>query len=461
MRKLSKSTAITLSIIICVFLVIGFVLSFIPMTFGSKTFVSFLGSVNVSSDLAGGMYGEYDITTENPTETELFNSMSRLKEVFEKDGYKNVNIYTVKNSDETQKLRVEVSYPRGSKTFSEVYSSLSLVSSGKFVLNTASTIGGDDDVVVDGGVCVKEVKVYTNNHTNYISVIFNDYGKEQYEKLCKATSSIYLHLGTYNQSISASNITDYSAFTLSDSDYKNLTALQKRVVIGCMSIEVNSSTATINTMSSNIAGLGSSSSAEDKGFMSSSVLILALSALAIVVVAVLAAFALRFGLFAVVVAISMLFNSYLLLIGLNLMPSVEIGLSSIFALILGLIVIYVYTFIYASKVKSEYEIGKSFIASLDSAYKNTFASSLICNLALFLSALILVGFSFGQVSSAMVVFAICSFLAIITNVAVIPFLVKVGISFDKIDMKLFMLKKRSIGFKAENENVEDLEKEDK
>ena len=35
---------------------------------------------------------EYDISTENPTKTELVKSMAKIKEVFEADGYKNVNV---------------------------------------------------------------------------------------------------------------------------------------------------------------------------------------------------------------------------------------------------------------------------------------------------------------------------------------------------------------------------------
>lgn len=458
MRKLSKSTAIVLSVIICFVLVIGFLFSYVPMTFGSKTFVSFLGSVNVSSDLAGGMYGEYSITTENPSETELVNSMARVKEIFENDGYKNVNVYTVGG----EKLRVEVSYPRGSKTYSEVYSALSIVSSGKFSLTSSNSSSESEDVVtVDGAKCVKEVKVFTNNSTNCISIIFNDYGKAQYEALCKKTSTIYLNLGTYNQSISASNVTDYSALTLSDSDYANLIGLQKRVIVGCMDIEVDSSTTIINTMSSNVGGLGKASSAEESGFNTSSALILTLAALGIVLVVGLAVFAIKFGMFAVVIFVSALLNSYLFLIGVNLMPSVEFGFSSIFALILGIVVIYIYTFIFALKVKSEYEIGKSFSASLDSAYKKTFASSIISSIALFLSALIFFAFSFGQISSAVIVFAICTFLGILTNTLIIPLLVKIGISFDKIGLKLFMLKKRDISFDSNESYSEKTVKESK
>ena len=453
MRKFSKSTNIVVSVIICLFLVIGLIVSFVPMTFGSRTFVSLFGSINISSDLTGGMYGEYDISTENPTQTELVNSMNKIKKVFEDDGYKNVNVYAVGNS----KIRVEVSFPKGVKTYSDVYADLSVVSSGKFTLSSQSSSNGstssstEEPIIVDGAKHVKEIKVFTNNATNYISIVFNEEGKEQYKALCGKTSTIYMNLGTYNQSITAKKVTDYSAFTLSDSDYENLITLKKRVVIGCMDIEINSKTAVINTMGSSLSTNGTASSPEETGFASSTASIVLGASLAIIIVAGIAFFAVKFGLFSVVVAISLLFNVYLFLIALCLMPSVEIGFASVFSLVVGLSMIYIYTYKFASTVKSEYMLGKSFGASLESAYKKTFASSVVGNVALFLASLVVFAFSFGEITSAAIVFAVCSFLSIVTNFAIIPLLVKVGISYKAIDSKLFMLKKRSIGFESSAE----------
>ena len=450
MKKFSKSTTIVLSVIICLVLVIGFIFSFVPMTFGSKTYVSLAKSINISSDLKGGMYGEYDITTENPTKTELINSMAKIKKVFEDDGYQNVNVYTVGNN----KLRVEVSYPAGSKTYAGVYSDLSAVSSGKFYLSSkgssnsnSSSTDTSEPVVVNGNECVKEVKIFTNNNIKYISIIFNSKGEEAYKNLVKkvgSSGSVYIYLGTYNQSISlGGNVTDYSSFTLSDSDYSNLMALAKRITVGCMDIEINSETAVISTMA---AGL------------SSSAIIIVASVIVALLVAMIAFFAIKFGMFAIVVAISVLFNSYLFLGALNLMPSIEIGFASLVSLVLGIAIIYTYTYLFAKNVKEEYEMGKSFSASLEGAIKKTFANSLIGNISLFVMAIIVFAFSFGELTSASIVFAVCAFINILTNFAIIPFLVKVGISFANIGQKLFMLKKRSIGF-IEQSSDEELKEE--
>lgn len=442
MKKFSKKSAIIISILICFVLVIGFVFSFVPMTFGSKTYISLSKSINISSDLKGGLYGEYDITTENPTKKELVNSMAKIKKVFEDDGYKNVNVYSVGN----KKIRVEVGSPTGTKTYSDVYSDLSAISSGKFYLSSKGSSSSSSDtseaIIVNGNECVKDIQVFTNNDTKYISIVFNEKGQEQYKALCQKTTTIYLYLGSYNQSISASNVTDYTAFTLSDSDYENLMALAKRVTIGCMDIELNSETATINTMTANLSGTA---------------LIVMSSVVFALVVIMIAFFALKFGWFAVIIAVSVLFNVYLFLIALNLMSSFELGFSSMISLVLGIAVIYLYSYNFASKVKDEYNTGKSFSASLESARKKTFANSLIGNVSLFIASIIVFAFSFGELTSASIVFAVCAFLSILTNFVIIPLCVKVGISFEGMGQKLFMLKKRSLGF---NEKFEEVEKEE-
>ena len=102
--------------------------------------------------------------------------MAQIKKVFEDDGYKNVNVYSVGD----KKIRVEVSNPTGAKTYSDVYSDLSAISSGKFYLSSkgssdssSSSTNTSEPVVVNGNECVKEVKIFTNNNIKYISIIFN------------------------------------------------------------------------------------------------------------------------------------------------------------------------------------------------------------------------------------------------------------------------------------------------
>ncbi len=216
---------------------------------------------------------------------------------------------------------------------------------------------------------------------------------------------------------------------------------------------INSDTAIINTMSA--SSFTGSSSPEENGFTFGTVSILMLVTFLFIVVALIAIFAARFGLFAVVIAISMLFNSFLFLILMVLMPSIEIGIAGVLTLSLGIAIIYTFTFIFAENVKKQYDLGKSFRASLETAFKKSLPNTIISNLALFISALIIFAFSFGELTSAIVIFAICMALSLITNLLIIPLLVKVGISFRKIDTKLFKLPKRAIGFESIDDDAKE------
>ena len=442
MKKFSKTTAIVLSVIIGFVMIVGFLFTYIPMTFGSKTWVSFYDAINVSTDVAGGMYGEFDILTENATETQLVQSMQKIKDVFDEDGYKNVNVYAVGNS----KLRVEVSYPKGDKKFSDVYSEIANVAGGAFSLRSTQNLE-DGSIVLKGSTGVKDVKVFTNNDTKYISIMFNEEGQEAYKKLANtltSNGSIYLVLGEYSQSIPTSGqVTDFTQLTLSDSDYTNLINLEQKIKIGCMDIEVDPDIFTISTMGASFSNGSTSSTPEDASFSSSTALVMAYVALAVVAVVFLAIFAAKFGLYAILIALTAIFNSYLFFILMCLIPSVEIGFSGISAMTLGFALIYTFAYIYASRVKEEYLAGKSLSAALETAYNKLFMSTLISNLALLAGALLLLAFSFGEITSLSIILAIMSFISLLTNLVIVPFLIKICNSFDGFGRKLFMLPKRA------------------
>lgn len=487
MKKFKKSTAIALSIVFGILLVIGFLFSFVPMTVGSKTFVSLSGAINISSDISGGLYGEYDIKTKNPSKTDLVESMAIIKDVFEENGYKNANVYAVGKS----KIRVEVGYPKGDSTYTSVYAQLAEVAAGAFSLRSTQELS-DSSIVLEGSKHVEEVNVYTYNDTKTMSVKFNDDGQEVYKKLCTASSTIYLVLGDYSQSISVSGATDYTQLSLSNDDWDNLIALEQKIKLGCMKIELNSGTAVINTMSASLSA-GESSSFNSKlvnaakfinhkqftvtnaannqngvlsltlsgnassvtsdlanylsadvaaGFESSAYVIAFASFFAIVVLG-LAVFAAKFGLYAILMLATLLLNSYAFLGIMCLVPSIEFGLSTIAALVMGTAIIYAYAFAFASKVKSEYNLGKSLNASLESAYKKQLPTTLMSNIMLFFASLIMFAFSFGELSSVAIVFTTCTALSLITNLLIVPLFIKICISFNGFGRKLFMLKKRS------------------
>ena len=438
MKKFKKSTAIVLSVILSVILIAGVLFSFVPMKFGSKKWESFSGTLSMSSDLTGGLYGEFNIKTENASTKDIVSSMENIKTVFEADGYKNVNVYAVGN----KKIRVEAGYSKSGRTFVEVYNKISTIAAGAFSIRTTYEVG-ESTISVMGAECVEEVKVFTNNDTKYISIVFNDEGEKQFENLCNNSSgSVYIALGDYAQQLSIQSIQSYKEFTLSDDDYANLMELKNNIVLGCMKIELDTASVKINTMSASLTAGESGSTLNAAGYDSSTALVLILVAVATVAVLLVAFFAVRFGLYSVLMLITLLFNAFLFTMIMNIIPSVELGLSSFVVLIMAVAMIYTYAYLYANAVKKEYNEGKSFNASLQTAFKKSLPSTLISNITMLVASILLVILSFGEISSAAIVFAICSFLSIFTNLLLIPLLVKISISFGNFGFKLFRLKKR-------------------
>lgn len=447
MKKFNKSTAIVLSVIMFICLVVGFVLSFVPIQFSKSKYVSFWNTINVSTDMAGGVYGEYKITTENPSEKDIVDTVSLIRGVFERDGYKNVNVYATGNS----KVRIELSYPNGDESIATAYSKLTAVGAGAFSLRSDRELK-DTSVVLEGKEYVKEVKVFTNNDQKYISVVFNKAGQAKYEELCNKSTTIYLVLGDYNQSISVAGATDYTSLTLSNTDWNNMIALEQKIQLGCAKVDLDGANAKIDTMSTTMSAGESSSSPEDKSFFSSNIYVVAMASVIVIAVLILSFLALNYGFFAVIALISMIFNVYLFLFIAVLVPSFELSVSVMFAISLGLALVYAYTYDYARNVKSEYNLGKSLAASLESGFKKTIVNVVICGLTMLVSSIALMVLSFSEITSVAIAFAIISALGLFTNICLIPFLVKIFISFGKFDRKVFMLKRKISLSELSNKN---------
>ena len=462
MKKFNKTTAVILSVIMFLVLAVGFVFSFVPIKLRNSKFVSLSGTINISSDMVGGLYGEYEIKNENPSEKDIIQTVSLIRGVFEEDGYKNVNVYAVGN----KKVRVELSYPNADETFATSYAKLKNVGAGAFSLSnvnpsssTSSAESTVETLTLEGSKYVKEVRVSTNNDQKYISVVFNEEGKAKYEEICNNTesSTIYLVLGDYSQGITISGVYDYSELTLSNTDWENMIALEQKIKLGCTTLDLDGTNSIVNTMSATLSSGEASSSPANESFFSSTLYVVAFSALLMVVIIMIAVFAIKFGLFALIATIAMLIVSYLYLFIVWLVPSFEIGLSVILSILIGVSLIFAYAFNFAQTVKDEYNEGKSIQASLESSYKKSILGELITNLMLFVSSLILTALSFSELTSVAVSFAILSALSLFTNLCVIPFLVKLGISFRGIDRKLFLLKKRKSLADLDEENQEDVE----
>ena len=197
MKKLKRQTAIFLIALFSLLIVLGGVLSFVPLNLGNSIWTTFSKGVNVSSDIVGGVYGEYEIKTENATKADIVDSMSLIREVFDEHGYKNVNVYALGN----KKIRIEASYPQGASTFKDVYSRLSNVGSGAFYLSSTSKLE-DAEYYVQGSTGVAQIKVSMSNSSKVLTVKFNETGKKAFKDLCeKSGTNVYILFGEQSYSL--------------------------------------------------------------------------------------------------------------------------------------------------------------------------------------------------------------------------------------------------------------------
>ncbi len=468
MKKFSKQTAIILSIILGFVLIVGLVFSFVPMNFGNKTWVGFSNSINTSSDIVGGIYGEFEVKSEEYTEADILKTQSIISEVLGDCGYKNASVKTIKSST-GEKFRAELSYPKGASSYSDVITDLQRITSGKLVLLDTSS-QTDTSVVVNAPEAVESVSYTTEQNIMSIIINFNDEGAKQYETLWNKVSSsekIYLKFGDSSAeefSLSANAVSQdgFSKLVLRGytESYEALNDLKLRVKVGCIPIEFNANTVSINTMSASLTAGEGSSSPNQAEFFSSSTYVILLSTIAFVAALILIAFATKFGVFAVLAFLTMLLNASLFVILLCLIPSVEIGFSAMLAMIISFAMMYVFAFDFALSVKKEYNGGKSLSAALETAYKSKLVKVILSHSAMFFSSLVFILLSFGELSSVGIIFAVATFLSLITNIFIIPLLIKIGISFGNFGTTLFMLKKRSLSEvleAEENENTKEKE----
>lgn len=463
MKKFSKNTAIILSVILGIVLVVGLIFSFVPMTFGNKTYVGLSNSINISSDVVGGIYGEFEVKTEDTSRADIEQSKGIIRNVLAQKGYNNASVFDIAG----EKIRVELSYPRGADSYSDAVGALQKLVTGKFCLLSASS-KSSSDIVLDGTSCIDSVDIKTNNSVMSVSINFNEYGKQQYKTLCEAVSSssssgsssstIYLAFGENSpQSVNISSAIsqgEFSSLSLQAESYDAIVDLKHRIEIGCMAVEFKENTISIDTMSASLTAGESDPSPEHTSFFSSYTYVILMSLIVLSVVAVLAIFAIKFGYYAILILVTMLINAVLFLAIICLVPSVEFGFSAFISMIVSLAFVYTYAFDFAFAVKKEYNSGKSINAALETAYKNKLVVVIISNIMMFLSALAFVLLSFGELTSVGVIFAVTSVLSILTNIFIVPLLIKICLSFNGFGRKLFMLKKHDISVISDTEEKE-------
>jgi preprotein translocase subunit SecD len=132
----------------------------------------------------------------------------------------------------------------------------------------------------------------------------------------------------------------------------------------------------------------------------------------------------KYGMIAVILLPLLLLDAIIVCWLFAGISAIEISIVSLIAIILGMVLLFCGTINFASRVAEEYALGKTIDASLESGSKKARPAALISNAFVVVFTFIMFLFVKGEVASASIILCIFGLLNILTNVILLPWLVK-------------------------------------
>ena len=423
MKPIKKKTAKIFIALIVIAAVIGTLFTFVPISSGAYTFTSLLGSINVSTDLGGGVYAEYDLDGEYTT-NQINRSISTIKGVLEDRGYSGSNIFAINND----KIRIEIGYPLKGGSLQDSYSLLSAIGVGVFELRSTSS---EDDTYINGKDHVESVELNTYNSSVYVVVNFNSAGEAAYAELLEATETIYVCMGGETMtSFDSTSATASSSMPLSFTDYDSAEDFAMRVRLGSMEVALNSDTVTINTMSSTLTNGNMTADTASSRFNSSITKVVGILAIVFALVLGIAYMAIKYGIIGLFELIAILFDSIIAVVLIWALPWIEISFSSLIAIAFGYIILIVSSLIFVSRFEEEYRKGKTIAASFESGFKKSIASILATGIALTIIFGIVAIVASGELRVFGLITCIFSCLSLFSSLIMLPGFIKIFEAFN-------------------------------
>lgn len=437
MKPINKKVAKVFISLIVVALVVGTLFAFVPMRFNSFTFTSMFGAINKSTDLSGGLYAEYELDGEYST-AKINNSISVIRDVLEKKGYAGASVYALGG----EKIRIDIGYKSIEGSVKESYSLLSAIGVGVFELRSSSS---EDDTYIIGNKHISNVEVNTYNSSIYAMLEFNDEGVEAYEKMLEASSTIYVYMGgEVMTSFSSENITASSSMPLSFESYDSAEDFVMKVRLGSMDVNLNSKTVCINTMSSTLSKSNFETNPNNKAFTSNSTFVVGMIAIAVVVLLGIAYLIYKSGIVGALQLLALCFDAIIATLLIWAFEWVELSLSSLIAIAFGFAIILATSYIYISRIETEFKQGKTITASLESSYKKSLSPVLATSIALTVIFGVIAIFAGAELRVFGLITCIFSCLSMFNTTIMLPGLVNIFEAFNDGAEKPYRLKKGEV-----------------
>lgn len=403
MEKKKAILKIALISLLAALLVVFSIISFMPAN-SVKGFAGFAGSISKGFDLEGGIYANYAPSKIGEMTDEEFNdavksTFDRVDSLIEQKGYQDAKVYLTSDNQ----IRVET------PNASDAEKILSLIGSGELKFRTSSSSTAD---VVLTGSGVTSAFAMQDPSTYYWGTYigFTEEGGAKLAEITKnATESspktLYFYRGDSTSAFFSLQITsqvtnNFLFISTSTGEFTQNNAVDLAIQISTGSYDVVLETADSSTMSASAgkdAVLG---------------LIIAGSVLALATIIIFAVVYRELGLMAII--------SILLFIGATLffmqaIPVISLSVSSLGAVVAGLVLISGCHFVLLEKIRSEYKKGKKLNASVKSGFKNSIAIILELCIAIALISTVAYFVFVGAVKSFAMIMIVCSVLtAIIT-----------------------------------------------
>lgn len=418
-------------IVLSIIVAICAIFTFVPMQFGETKYTGIWGSFGVSSELYGGLYAEYDIA-EDCSHKQIVESMSKIKDVLDEQGFQSSKVFSI----DDDKVRVEIGFPSTSSSdgFSDAYQIVNKdVAIGAFEFRSSQSESADNLVKVTGKDHIKKISVADYNSTTYLVIEFNKAGEKQFKKLCEASETVYVYMGDDLQtSFSVSNVSDYSQMQLTVTDYKSAKDFYYKALFGSIGIVLNNDTVEINTMSASFGFSGVECASET--------LYILIVFTALLIIAGFVYMAIKFRIASVLLMPIMLFNFVLAGWALCAMSIIEINVTGILALNIGIALLFGGSFVYMHKIESEYALGKTIDASIVAGTKKALPETIFTSaltIILFVLSAVIAG---SQITSASIIIIVFALLNLLTNTVLFPWFIRLFNKSNKKQGRPFGLK---------------------
>ena len=417
MKPIKKKFAKLYIALLAVVLVLASVFCFIPMKWGNSYYNSFIGDLRFAGDIEGGYYAEYKIVKGN-SQGKINSASAQIYKVLDSYGYTNANIYNVENNS----LRIEVSAPNGGQTAEDTISLLRTIGVGLFEIKGSTD---KDAIVLDGTTYVSGVSVKNYNGQIMVQIEFNDAGKTKFsEVVSSASTDLYIYLGSSSSpiTISAEGITSYDSLPLTFKDAKSAEEFKTKVLLGSLPIALDSNFVEINTMTATYGNGTLIPNPNDATFLATPAKLAVLISLAVIILLGLVYMIVRFKVLGLLNLIAFLAEAIIMVFMLWAIPTIELSITGVLAIIAGFIIISVNTLVLFGAIERERKQGKTILASLETGIKKVLPVNLVSTIVIAVLGSIFAIFTTSAMHVVSLIMLISAVISMIANLALYPFL---------------------------------------